>query len=112
MLRRRAIEKHLFDADVVVKIFDVARAVGGAAQMRVQRGRGVSGKGNLKRLAQICHLQKSGHAAARGVGLQNVNGLRFEHFSRLQQIIIVFAGGNFERGEKSRRAFADKSQAA
>ena len=105
MFGRRAVEKHLFDADVVVKIFDVFRAICGAAQMRVQRGRGVRGKWNLKCVAQIGHLQKSGDAAARRVGLQNVNGARFQHFLRLPQIVIVFAGGDFNF---CRRALAQK----
>src|SRR3954465_510537 len=77
---RGAVKQHLLDADVIVEILDVPNASQRAAGRDVERRCRVRRQGDAEGIAQRACLQKTADAAAaRGVGLQDIDGAGVEH---------------------------------
>src|SRR5581483_11207452 len=105
---RSALEEHLLDTRVIMEVLDMAELRQRTGWMAMDRGRRVCRKGNMKALSQRACPQESADAfATRGVGLQDVNCLRFEHVAEVVLIVPVFPGGYFHAG---RSAVANQSQ--
>ena len=56
--RRRAIEQHVFDADMVMKPLQVAKPRRGTGGVQMDGGSAMTGQIDMVRLAQRGHLQK------------------------------------------------------
>jgi hypothetical protein len=89
------LEKHAFDAHMVMKVLEVADWNGGATHMRVQGGSSMRRQRQMVRLAQRGNLEKAGDAAAaRGISLHYVHGAGFEQASKIEEIVAIFTGCN------------------
>ena len=75
----RAIEEHVFDANMIVEILDIHRRENGAAQCGVNGRRGVRGIWIVADLAKATDFDEIRYAAAaRDIGLEHVHGLSFD----------------------------------
>src|SRR5690348_12597641 len=100
--RERTVEEHVLDADVIVEVLDVAQPLERARRLRVQQGGAVRRERNAPRLAQGIHDEKPRDAAAaRGVGLQYVDGMGIERRLEIRRRVAVLADRDLHpRGHK------------
>ncbi len=94
---------------MVVEILEVPESRRGAAGVDVDRGGAMGGEGESARLAQRRGFQEAGDpAAAGGVGLEDVHGVRFEHPAEVAGVVAVLSRGDLHAGG---RAVAQEAQA-
>src|SRR5579872_3796610 len=83
-----AVEQHLLDAHVIMKVFDVADRPRGATWMNVQRWPAMSREWQRTRLTKRGHLKKARDAsAASGVGLQDIDRSGRQHSLEVRQVV-------------------------
>ena len=93
--RPESIEQHLFDTDVIMKVFNVTQGRRRARQLHVNGRAAVCGEGKWVCLSERSDLHKAGHpAATRSVRLQNIHCLRCEHALQVKGAPAVLAGSN------------------